>query len=89
VTVAVTDQADLGTFDTAPVSLTLTTGQVTDVLTAPVTALVALSGGGFGVQVVTGEQVEYVPVETGMFAGGMVEITGEGIAAGTTVGVAQ
>lgn len=89
VTVTVADQAALGTFEAAPVSLSLVTGDAPDVLTVPVTALVALSGGGFGVQVVSADEVTYVPVETGMFAGGMVEITGQGIQSGTVVGVAE
>ena len=56
-------------------------------LTVPVAALVALPGGGYGVQVVTGAATRYVPVQLGMFGGGRVQVTGNGIAAGTRVGV--
>ncbi|NGO79296.1 peptidoglycan-binding protein [Streptomyces sp. YC504] len=58
-----------------------------DVLTVPVAALLALAEGGFGVEVVKGSTTSYVPVTTGLFADGRVEISGEGIAAGTKVGV--
>jgi hypothetical protein len=52
-----------------------------------VAALAALAGGGYGVQVVTGSTSHYVRVQLGMFAGGRVQVTGAGIAAGTRVGV--
>ena len=58
-----------------------------DVLTVPVGALVALAEGGYGVQVVQGSTSRYVAVKTGMFAGGQVEVSGDGIAEGVTVGV--
>ena len=53
----------------------------------PVAALVALAGGGYGVQVVTGTASHYVRVQLGMFGGGRVQVSGNGIAAGTRVGV--
>jgi hypothetical protein len=52
------------------------------VLAVPVGALVALSEGGYAVQL-TGNRL--VAVETGMFAKGMVEVTGDGIAEGDEV----
>ncbi|MEU1665736.1 peptidoglycan-binding protein [Streptomyces sparsogenes] len=58
-----------------------------DVLTVPVGALLALAEGGFGVEVVHGSTSEYVPVTTGLFADGRVEISGKGISEGTKVGV--
>jgi len=48
---------------------------------------VALAEGGYGVQVIEGSATRYLAVETGMFAGGKVEISGAGIAEGMTVGV--
>ncbi len=89
VTVTIKDQQALGTLEAAPVTVQLITGKASNVLIVPVTALVALSGGGYGVQVVAGGQVDYVAVQTGMFAGGMVQISGAGISAGTVVGVAS
>ncbi|WP_329017109.1 efflux RND transporter periplasmic adaptor subunit [Streptomyces sp. NBC_00690] len=58
-----------------------------DVLTVPVAALLALSEGGFGVEVVKDGTSSYVPVTTGLFADGRVEVTGTGIERGTTVGI--
>jgi Putative peptidoglycan binding domain len=87
VTVTLTGQSALGTLDQAPVAVTLVSARVAGALTVPVAALVALAGGGYGVQVVTGATSHYVPVQLGMFAGGRVQITGAGITAGTRVGV--
>lgn len=74
-------------YDAAAVDVTFTAGERKDVLTVPVAALIALAEGGFGVEIVHGSSTEYVPVETGLFSGGRVEISGEGIADGTAVGV--
>ncbi|GAA1821059.1 peptidoglycan-binding protein [Actinomadura chokoriensis] len=71
----------------ASVDVTFTAGERKGVLTVPVTALVALSEGGFGVEVVKGAMSSYVPVETGLFADGKVEVSGAGITEGTVVGV--
>jgi len=87
VTVAVANQAALGRLDLAPVAVKLVSARVNNVLTVPVAALVALAGGGYGVQVVTGSASHYARVQLGMFAGGRVQVTGAGIAAGTRVGV--
>jgi hypothetical protein len=57
------------------------------VLAVPVGALVSLGEGEYGVQVVEGGATRYVPVETGLFAAGRVEVVGEGIAEGVEVGV--
>ncbi len=87
VTVAVPDQAALGVLDSAPVSVTLVAAEKKGVLAVPVAALVALAEGGYGVQVIEDGKVEYLPVETGMFAAGMVEVTG--VEKGTVVGVPE
>jgi peptidoglycan hydrolase-like protein with peptidoglycan-binding domain len=87
VTVTIADQSKLGSLDGAPVDVTLVSAQAKDVLSVPVSALVALAEGGYGVQVVTGSSSRYVAVKTGMFAGGRVEVSGDGITAGTVVGV--
>ncbi|OKK05679.1 peptidoglycan-binding protein [Streptomyces sp. CB02400] len=71
----------------ASVDVSFTAGERENVLTVPVAALVALPEGGFGVEVVEGKETRYVPVETGLFADGRVEISGDGIAVGTIVGV--
>lgn len=87
--VSVKDQNALSGFDAAPVTLDIVSGEHKNVLAVPITALVALQGGGYGVQVVQDSAVSYLEVETGMFADGMVEISGDGISEGLTVGVAQ
>ena len=74
-------------FDQASVTAYLIASQRPDVLTVPVAALLALAEGGYGVQVVEGGASRIVPVETGLFADGQVEITGSGLRAGLTVGM--
>ncbi|HEV2240358.1 MAG TPA: peptidoglycan-binding domain-containing protein [Streptosporangiaceae bacterium] len=79
-----------GTGDSVPVQVSLATQSVSGVLAVPVTALLALAGGGYGVEIVTGPGADrLVGVQTGIFAAGEVAITGPGIAAGTKVVVAQ
>ncbi|MFI6101692.1 peptidoglycan-binding protein [Lentzea sp. NPDC051213] len=56
-----------------------------NVLAVPVQALLALREGGYAVEVVDGGKSRYLAVRTGMFAGGMVEITGDGVSEGLTV----
>jgi peptidoglycan hydrolase-like protein with peptidoglycan-binding domain len=82
--------AATGSGDGVPVQVSLATQSVTGVLAVPVTALLALSGGGYGVEIVTGSGSErLVGVQAGIFAGGRVAISGPGIAPGTRVVVAQ
>ncbi|MCP2325280.1 hypothetical protein HDA40_003787 [Hamadaea flava] len=73
--------------DVASVEVVFTAAEHKDVLTVPVAALVALAEGGYGVEIVDGSSTHYVKVETGLFGGGRVEITGDGIAEGVTVGM--
>lgn len=73
--------------DRAAVDVTFTASQRADVLTVPVAALVALREGGFGVEVVENGSSRYVGVETGLFAGGRVEVSGDGLTEGMTVGM--
>ncbi|MEV4535674.1 peptidoglycan-binding protein [Asanoa sp. NPDC049518] len=87
VTVSVADQRALGDLGETPVDVALTAGSRADVLTVPVAALVALAEGGYGVQVVEGGTSRFVAVETGLFAGGRVEVSGAGLAPGLTVGM--
>ncbi|PZF80331.1 peptidoglycan-binding domain-containing protein [Jiangella anatolica] len=87
VTLALADPAVAGALDSAPVDVGLVAAEVQGVLAVPVGALVALAEGGYAVQVVDGADTEFVPVETGMFASGLVEVSGAGIEDGTVVGV--
>jgi membrane fusion protein, multidrug efflux system len=87
VTVTIRDQKALGPLEAAPVDVDFVSGSRADVLAVPIDALLALAKGGFGVQVVNGASSRIVPVQTGLFAAGRVEISGAGIAAGIKVGV--
>jgi Putative peptidoglycan binding domain len=87
-----------GGFDQAPVSVSIVAARVTDVLAVPVSALVALAGGGYAVEVVratgapagtgvgTGTR-QLVAVRTGLFSSTLVQVSGTGIAAGQRVEV--
>jgi peptidoglycan hydrolase-like protein with peptidoglycan-binding domain len=74
----------------SPVDVVAKVEERENVLVVPVSALLARSGGGYGLEVVAaGGTSAVVPVETGLFADGKVEIEGgEGIDVGTVVGVA-
>ena len=60
---------------------------LTAALLAAPSALLAQGDGGYAVQVVQNGTVRTVPVETGVFAGGKVEVSGSGLAEGMKVGV--
>jgi len=60
------------------------------VLAVPVSALLALQGGGYGLEVVRPDGAHrLVGVRTGIFAGSLVQVSGAGIVVGTRVVVAQ
>ena len=82
VTVTPDDPATLADLDAASVQVQVTTEVHKGVLAVPVGALVALREGGYAVQTPDGG---YKAVQTGMFANGMVEISGAGIAEGLKV----
>jgi peptidoglycan hydrolase-like protein with peptidoglycan-binding domain len=73
----------------SPVEVVVPVDRRSDVLLVPVTALLALAEGGYGLEVVADDgTTAVVPVETGLFAGGQVEVESPDIAEGTVVGVA-
>ncbi len=77
-----------GRLDQAPVSVSITTGQVRNALVVPVNALLALSSGGYAVEVVGAGGVHHlVGVQAGLFddADGDVQVTGNGLAIGQRV----
>ncbi|MFF2861211.1 efflux RND transporter periplasmic adaptor subunit [Streptomyces rubiginosohelvolus] len=86
-TVSFDDPDEVGGFDQSPVTVNLTGETREGVLTVPVNALLALPGGGFGLQVVQGGTTREVKVELGMFAEGRVEVSGGGLREGMKVGV--
>ncbi|HVA07725.1 MAG TPA: hypothetical protein VNG12_13385 [Acidimicrobiales bacterium] len=88
VLVTPTDPAATGTWDQAPVNVTITSATVSNVLAVPVNALVALSGGGYSVEVIGTNGLHHlVSVSLGLFddAQGLVQVTGSGLAAGQHV----
>lgn len=87
VTVTIADQAALGSLQAAPVDVAFVSATREDVLAVPVAALLALAEGGYGVELVEGDTSWIVAVQTGMFADGRVEISGDAIAEGMLVGV--
>lgn len=68
-------------------NVNITTQTVDNVLGVPVNALLALQGGGYGVEVVTGRTGHLAGVTTGLYSGTLVQVTGSGITAGTVVEV--
>ncbi|WP_234439945.1 peptidoglycan-binding protein [Streptomyces bicolor] len=84
----VADQKKLGSYQAAAVDVSLKAETRENVLVVPINALVARQGGGYAVDVVEPDgEVRRTPVEVGMFADSMVEISGKGLADGTVVGV--
>jgi hypothetical protein len=73
--------------DQAPVNVNITSQRAVNVLAVPVDALLALAGGGFGVQVVTGDTSHLAGVSTGLYSSTMVQVSGSGIRAGMRVEV--
>jgi multidrug efflux pump subunit AcrA (membrane-fusion protein) len=83
-----TDSIATGTWDQAPVDVTITTGSVTNALVVPVDALLAQAGGGYAVEVVGAAGIHHlVAVTLGLFddADGLVQVTGSGLAAGQQI----
>lgn len=68
--------------------VTIITGSVPSALVVPVTALLARSGGGYAVEVVSPAGAHHLlSVSLGLFddADGLVQVTGPGLAAGQDV----
>jgi hypothetical protein len=76
------------TLDQAPVNVNITSQTAANVLAVPVNALLALAGGGYGVDVVTGSgATRLTGVTTGMYGNTLVQVSGPGITVGTKVEV--
>jgi hypothetical protein len=71
----------------APVTVSITTGQVRNALVVPVTALLAQPGGGYAVEVTGPGGHHLVPVSAGMIdnATGLVQVTSSTLAVGQRV----
>ena len=90
ITVTLTDASATTNFQEVSVTVDLPSEKRTGVLSVPVGALLALSADQYGVEIVeAGGTTRKVPVTIGLFAGGRVEISGEGISEGQRVVVPQ
>jgi hypothetical protein len=80
-----------GNLDQAPVSVNIVSAQAQDVLAVPVSALEALAGGGYAVEVVHGSGAQasrqLVPVRTGLYSDTQVQVSGPGLTVGEKVEV--
>ncbi len=88
VDVTPTDPAATGNLDQAPVEVSITTATVNNALVVPVSALLALSSGGYAVEVSDSSGTHtLVPVEVGLFdaADSLVQVSGAGLSAGQQV----
>lgn len=83
--IAIPAQEQLGAVEAAVVDVEFVVGRRDDVLAVPVSALVALAQGGFAIEVEEGSSSRLVPVDTGLFARGQVEISGAHATEGLTV----
>jgi hypothetical protein len=73
--------------DQAPVNVNITSQTAKNVLAVPVNALLALQGGGYGVDVVTAHSSHLVGVTTGLYSNTLVQVSAPGVAAGMRVQV--
>jgi hypothetical protein len=88
VDVTPTHPAATGRLDQAPVTVSITTDSVKDALVAPVASLLALSSGGYALEVIGAGGVHQLEaVETGLFDDneGLVQVTGRNVSAGQRV----
>ncbi len=82
VDVTITPGKPISAYDAASVQVRITTLARKGVLAVPVGALVALAEGGYALQRPDGS---LIAAETGVFAGGMVQVSGPGVTDGLTV----
>jgi len=84
VTITLDRHVNSAGLDQAAVSVQFAEAKATHVLSVPVTALVATSGASYAVQEAAAPD-KLIPVSTGLFAAGYVQISGPGIHPGLTV----
>jgi len=88
VTVSLTNASPAGALDQAPVTVNITNRSAHQVLAVPTTALLALAGGGYAVELVgPGGAHQLIGVTTGIFddQSGMVQVSVRGLAVGQRV----
>jgi peptidoglycan hydrolase-like protein with peptidoglycan-binding domain len=87
VTVSLDDPSSIGALDEAPVTVNVTDRTIANVLAVPITALVALSGGGYGLYVVNGRSKKLIAATPGLFSTTLVQVSALGLRAGDLVQV--
>ena len=78
VQITLNDPTVAGALDEAPVLVAITTATVDDAVVVPVTALLAMAGGGYAVEIDDGSGIRrIVPVKLGLFDDslGLVQVT--------------
>ncbi|MCI0581348.1 MAG: peptidoglycan-binding protein [Chloroflexi bacterium] len=86
VTVVPDDPSAVEGLDAAPVTIHVVGSVREDVLTVPVSAMLALLEGGYAVEVIDDDgSTHYVAVDAGLFQDGIVEIRGDGLEEGLRV----
>jgi peptidoglycan hydrolase-like protein with peptidoglycan-binding domain len=86
VTISLDRPRDTGDLDQAPVDVSIVTESRKGVLAVPVNALLALAEGGYAVEVAAaGGSRHLAGVRLGLFADGLVEVSGRGLSQGTKV----
>ena len=85
--IAIADQAALAALEIAAVDVEFVSAGRDGVLSVPITALLARPEGGFAVEIVDKDATYLAAIDTGLFASGRVEVTGDGIAEGMRVSV--
>ncbi|MBV8305718.1 MAG: hypothetical protein JOZ04_16025 [Acidimicrobiia bacterium] len=87
VTIALDGFTQQNGIDQEPVTVELTDQRASGVLAVPVNSLLALAGGGYGVRVLSEQPPRVVPVQTGLFANTLVQVSGTDLGEGMTVEV--
>ncbi len=87
VTVAIASQKAVQDYERGPVDVRYVVRERRGVLTVPVTALLALAEGGYGVEVVEGGATGIVAVEVGMFTDARVEVRSPKLRPGVRVSI--
>ena len=84
VTITLSGHSHVRGLDQAAVSVNFAQQKANNVLSVPVTALIATQGGGYAVQEAAAPHT-LIPVTPGLFAAGYVQISGSGIYPGLQV----
>jgi hypothetical protein len=84
VTISLSRRHAVTGLDQAAVSVNFAQARANHVLSVPVTALLATAGGGYAVEAAAAPH-QLIPVTTGLFAAGYVQVSGRGIHPGLQV----